>query len=300
MKTLKYLSNTALVFSLALLVSCSSDDDFDAEKGAKSTARTIEFKANIVSDDSTAVTRAKLENDYTMTWEENDQILVFCDNNEQPSVFGISPDANDGKKATFTNYGAEELPMWFDPEGWYYALYPNTAQTTFNPEYNKITSVMPTYQKVSPGRTYDKKALMMAACADKDERVFNFRNIPALIKVTLTNNNDGKVKFIEIVAHNTSNKLSGNFDIMPNYYSMNFDYNSTAEKKHTVKLEVPANEGSVDYYIAALPGTITSGFTIKFEDKEGLVVFDRHSDKRSELKRSKIYDFGSFDVAAER
>ena len=301
MKAFKFLSNTALVFSLALLASCSSDNDFDAEKEAeaKTTARKIEFKANIVLGDSTDVTRATLEDDYTVTWDENDQILVYCDNADQAVNFGITPSSIDGKTAYFTNYG-EELPMWFDPEGWYYALYPSASQTTFDPEYNRITSLLPTNQKVSAGRTYDKKALMMAACADKDERVFNFRNVPALIKVTLTNNNDGKVKFVEIIADNKSNKLSGNFDIIPNYYGINFYSASTAQKKHTVKLEVPANEESVDYYLAVLPVTITDGFTIKFEDKEGLVVFDRHSSKRSELKRSKIYDFGSFDVAAEK
>ena len=296
MKTFKFLSNTALAFSLALLASCSSNDDFE-ETGYRK--QKLEFKANIVLDDSTAATRVALEDDYTVTWDENDQILVYCDNADEAVTFGTTPDAKDGRTAYFTNYG-EELPLWFDPEGYYYALYPNGSQTTYNPKYNTITSLLPTNQKVSSGRTYDKKALMMAACADKDEREFNFRNIPALIKVTLTNNNDGKVKFIEIIADNNSNKLTGNFDIYPYYNGMNFYSTSTVEKKHTVKLQVPANEESVDYYLAVLPVTITSGFTIKFEDKEGFVVFDRHSSKRSELKRSKIYNFGSFDVAAEK
>lgn len=161
---------------------------------------------------------------------------------------------------------------------------------------------MPTNQNVSAGRTYDKKALMMVACADKDENVFNFRNIPALIKVSVASNNDGKERFIEIVADNQSNKLTGSFDVYPYYNSnrMTINSTSTATNKHTVNLQIPANEESVDYYIAVLPCTITNGFTIKFKDKEGLVVFDRHSSKRSELKRSKIYNFGSFDVAAER
>ena len=113
MKTFKFLSNTALVFSLVMLASCSSDNDFDAENEAKTTARKIEFKANIVLGDSTDVTRATLESDNNVTWDENDQILVFCDNAEQAVTFGITPSSIDGKTATFTNYG-EVLPLWFD------------------------------------------------------------------------------------------------------------------------------------------------------------------------------------------
>ena len=91
MKTFKFLSNTALVFSLVMLASCSSDNDFDAENEAKTTARKIEFKANIVLGDSTDVTRATLESDNNVTWDENDQILVFCDNAEQAVTFGRLP-----------------------------------------------------------------------------------------------------------------------------------------------------------------------------------------------------------------
>ena len=300
MKTFKFLSNTALVFSFVMLASCSSDNDFDAENEAKTTARKIEFKANIDLGDSTDVTRATLESDNNVSWDENDKILVFCDNAEQAVTFGITPSSIDGKTATFTNYG-EDLPLWFDAWNFYYALYPNASQTTFVPDSYSITSLMPTNQYVSNGRTYDKNALLMVSCADKDERVFNFKNVPALVKVTLTHNDDGKVRFVEIISDNKANKLSGNFEVRPLYNSENINFfaTSSAEKKHTVKLHVPANEESVDYYIAVLPGKI-NGFTIKLEDEKSNVVLERHSSKNLELKRSKIYNFGSFDVAAKK
>lgn len=106
MKALNFISNTALVFSLVLLASCSSDD-FDAENA---TARKLVFKANIVSGDSSEETRATLESDYTVTWDENDQILVYCDNVDEAVTFGIIPNAIDGSTASFTNYG-EVLPL---------------------------------------------------------------------------------------------------------------------------------------------------------------------------------------------
>ena len=160
-----------------------------------------------------------------------------------------------------------------------------------------ISSVMPANQTVSGGRTYDKKALFMTACADKDERVFNFLNIPALIRVTLNNNADGKVKFIEIASDTKADNLSGNFRASAVYARnrINFEAISGAEKKNMVRLQIPASEESKDFFIAVLPGTI-NGFTLKFEDGKYNALYERESDKKPVLKSSKIYNFVSYDV----
>ena len=298
MKAFKFLTNTAFVFSLVLLASCSSDNDLDADKEAKTTARKLEFKATIDSND---VTRAILESDYSVSWDENDKIQVFCDNAEQAVTFGITPSSIDGGTATFTNYG-EELPIWFDAAWYYYALYPQ-ASATFNVSAAKITSVLPTNQTVTTGRTYDKQALFMTACADKDERIFNFKNIPALVKVTVSNNGAGKVNFIEIEAKNKANTLSGNFVVSPRYKSnvIGFEPVSGADKKHTVRLQIPASDESQDFYLAVLPGRI-DGLTLKFENgaaKSTNVVAKHESNKTVEFKSSKVYDFGSYDIVKE-
>ncbi len=291
MKAFKFLSNTALAFSLVLLASCSSNDDFE-ETGYKK--QKLEFKAVIESSD---VTRATLESNYSMSWDENDEISVFCDKAEECVKFGIAPSSFDGSVATFTNYG-EVLPLWFDPDNFYYALYPD-KNATFEVETKKITSVLPTNQTVSSGRTYDQQALLMVACADKDERIFNFKNIPALVKVTISNNATGKVKFIEIESKSAENRLSGNFEVCPAYNSevINFVATSSAEKKHTVKLQIPASEEKQDFYLAVLPGRV-DGLTLKFEN-DNSVVYARGSDKTVEFKPSKIYDFGTYDIEQE-
>ena len=292
MKAFKFLSNTALVFSLVLLASCSSNDDFE-ETGYKK--QKLEFKAVIESSD---VTRATLEGDYTVSWDENDEISVFCDNAEDSQAFGVTPSSTDGKTATFTNYGGQ-LPLWFEPNECYYALYPK-ASATFNVNTASITATLPTNQIVSSGRTYDKKALFMTACADMEERIFNFKNITALVKVTVSNNAAGKVRFIEIESKNTANILSGNFKVSPLYNSSRIGYESIsgADKKHTVKLQIPAIEEAQDFYLAVLPGTV-NGLTLKFEDDKSAVLAQHGSDKSVEFKRSKIYDFGSYDIENE-
>ena len=295
MKTFKFLSNTALVFSLVILASCSSNDDLE-ETGYRK--QKLEFKANIDLGDSDGVTRATLESDYSMTWDENDQISVFCDNNEESVEFGVIPSSVDGSIATFTNYG-EELPMWFDPYYFYYALYPH-ASASFNVSTSKITAVLPTNQCVSSGRNYDKNALLMAACADKDEKIFNFKNIPALIKVTVSENGAGHVRFIEIESKNTANILSGYFEVYPTYNTLRIGFQATsnAEKKHTVRLQIPASAEARDFYLAVLPGTI-NGLTLKFENASGGVESQHESSKTVEFKRSKIYDFGTYVIDKE-
>ena len=292
MKAFKFLSNTALVFSLVVLASCSSNDDSE-DTGYKK--QKLEFKAII---DSSEETRATLESDYSVSWDDNDGIAVFCDNNEEAVEFGITPSSIDASVATFTNYG-EVLPFWFDPNDLYYALYPKTSAATLNIGNASITSVMPTNQTVSTGRTYDKKALFMAACADKDERIFNFKNIPALIKVSISNNGSGKVKFIEIESKNTANILTGNFEVTPLYYpnKINIKSVSGADKKHTVKLQIPASEETQDFYLAVLPGRF-DGLTLKFEGDSG-VLAKHEGSKTVEFTRSKIYDFGSYDIEKE-
>lgn len=292
MKAFKFLSNTALVFSLVLLASCSSNDDFE-ETGYKK--QRLEFKAVIESSD---VTRATLESDYSVSWDENDEISVFCDNAEQSVDFSVIPSTTDGKTASFTNFG-EQLPLWFEPNESYYALYPK-ASATFNVSSASITAVLPTNQTVSPGRTYDKKALFMAAWADMEKRIFNFKNITALVKVTVSNNAAGKVRFIEIESKNPANILSGNFKVTPLYNSSRIGYESIsgADKKHTVKLQIPAIEEAQDFYLAVLPGTV-NGLTLKFEDGTSTVLAQHGGSNTIEFKRSKIYDFGSYDIENE-
>ena len=253
MKAFKFLSNTALVFSLVLLASCSSNDDFE-ETGYKK--QKLEFKAVIESSD---VTRATLEGDYTVSWDENDQIAVFCDNAEDSQAFSVIPSTTDGKTASFTNFG-EQLPFWFEPNKFYYALYPN-ANATFNVGYASITATLPTNQTVSSCCTYDKKALFMAACAN----------------------------------------MEGNFEVSPSYYDNNnltIRSISGADKKHTVKLSIPAIEKAQDFYLAVIPGRV-EGLTLKFEDGKSAVLAQHESDKSVEFKRSKIYPLGSFDIENE-
>lgn len=288
MKAIKFLSNTAIVVSLALLASCSSDDD------VQTSGKKLVFRANL---ESSEVTRAALVSN-NVHWDNNDQIAVFSDNYEYPSLFTVTPSSIDGTTATFANYeeASETLP---EPKMCYYACYP-LVSATFRTSSSMITSALSANQKVSSGRAYDKSSLIMVACADKNEKLFNFKNVPALIKVNISGNGDGKVKYVEVVAKNSANRLSGSFEATVNYSSKNLkvNVNSDADIKNMVRLEIPASDESKDFYLAVLPCYVNNGLTLKFEsDVKGTVVYELSSDKDVTFKSSKIYPFGNFNVA---
>lgn len=286
MKAFKFLSATVLVFSSALLASCSSDDDFETSD------KKIEFKANLGD-----VTRATLESNNDVHWDLGDKIYVFGDQYEKAGLFSITPSSINGASASFTSFESD-LPNGFKAEEYYYALFPFGA-ATFNTETSMITSVLPAGQTVTEGCTYDKEALVMVACADVLEKVFEFKNVPALIKVNVSNNGAGRVKFIEIVATNKSNKLSGNFRTSVSYgaSAIKFEAISDAYNKNTVKLQIPATDESKDFFLAALPCNMNHGYTIKFEDEKGNVVREFVCKKDITIKSSNIYPFGNFNVA---
>ena len=288
MKAFKFLSNTAVVFSLALLAACSSDDDIQTSD------KKIEFTANLESNE---VTRATLQSDNSVHWDLDDKLYVFADNYEKAALFSITPSSINGATATFTNF-EKELPASFKPNAYYYALFP-FGSATFNAETSMITSVLAAVQTVTEGYTYDKEALVMVACADVLEKVFDFKNVPALIKVNLSNNGEGKVKYIEIEATNAANKLSGNFETSISWGENNIKFKAVSEayNRNSVRLEIPATDESKNFYIASLPVTMNHGFTLKFEDEKGNVVYSRVSHKNIELNSSHIYPFGNYNVA---
>lgn len=290
MKAFKFLSNTVVVVSLALLASCSSEDDMQPS------GRRLEFTANIESNEVTRATLVTNDLKQEVHWDDNDQIMVFCDNGEYPGKFSVSPSFNDGKTATFANY-EEELPNSFNAKKYYYALYPYVT-ATFDASTTKIRSVLSASQAVTKGHSCDKNSLIMVASANVDDRIFNFKNVTALVKVNVSGNGNGRVKYIEIAAKNPQNRLSGNFEATVNYNTKELKVFvvSDADDKNKVKLAIPASDESKDFYIAVLPGFVSNGLTFKFENDHE-TIYELSSDKDLTFVSSKIYNFGSYNVA---
>ena len=65
-----------------------------------------------------------------------------------------------------------------------------------------------------------------------------------------------------------------------------------------MKLSIPATEKAQDFYLAVIPGRV-EGLTLKFEDGTSTVLAQHGGSNTIEFKRSKIYDFGSYDIENE-
>ena len=307
MKTLKYLTNIALVLSLAMLTSCSSDNDFEEGNdnngnnvNATSGERLI-FSAGLESSDATRATISGKN----INWESTDVIAVFCDNKDKVANFDITPSTSNSTTATFS-CAVSDLPDDFTPY-YYYAIYPynvegTTASATFTPSSSTFSSSLPATQVATTGYTYDKNAMIMIACAERDEKKLSFKNIPAYAKITLKKNS--KVEYIKIVANNKANQISGSFTASVNYNG-SVTYTSSAKtseyNKNSVELKISPKEAETTYYIAMLPGTLNKGFSIYLESEfdnstKSQSIYQLVSSSSIPISRSKVYDLGTYDI----
>ena len=307
MKTLRYLTNTALVVSLALLASCSSDNDNDYEatneKNENVSAEKLRFSATI---EPNVVSRATLEADNTLHWEAGDEIAVFSPKEDKKEKFTIE-NAYAGKTLA---YFSSDKPSTLTPPDtggnfpYYYAFYPYGAvkglAASSSGAYNRVKGYIPTEQKVSDGLTYDRSAMLMMARATPAEKEFAFMNVNALVKVTITNNDNGKVKYIKLVSNN-DRIMTGTAQLNITN-SVTTSLTSGADTKNYVQLEIPASSGSVDYYLSLHQNTFGNGFTLLLESEfdettQCQYIYQRVKTGSTPLEKSTIYELGDYDVS---
>ena len=310
MKTLRHLTNTAFVVSLALLASCSSDNDIEVNNennnnNANVPAEKLRFSATV---EPNVVSRATLnQDDNTLHWDANDKIAVY------------SPKANKIEEFTVESQYAGQTVAYFssdkpstltppDNSGsfpYYYAFYPaeavkGLATASSSSAYNRAQGYIPTEQKVTEGYTYDKSAILMMARATPAEKAFSFQNVNALVKVTITNNDNGKVKYIKLFANNE--KLMTGTATFWITTSVGTSLTSGADTKNYVQLEIPASSGSVDYYLSVHQNTFDAGFTLLLESEfdettHSQSIYQRVNKNSIQFAKSNIYNLGDYDVS---
>lgn len=307
MKTLRHFTNTAFVVSLALLASCSSDNDIEVNNennnnNANVPAEKLRFSASIEP-----VTRATLnKDDNTLHWDANDKIAVFSPKADKIEEFTVESQYAGQTVAYFSS----DKPSTLTPPDnsgsfpYYYAFYPAEAvkglATSSSGAYNRAQAYIPTEQKVTEGYTYDKRAILMMARATPAEKAFAFQNVNALVKVTIKDNDNGKVKYIKLIANNSKIMTgTGRYNITTTIQS---SITSGSDTKNYVQLEIPASSGSVDYYLSVHQNTFDNGFTLLLESEfdettQSQSIYQRVKTGSTQLAMSTIYDFGVYDVS---
>ena len=328
MRNYNYCIKTALAVFAVALSACSSDNDIvdnnsnNQEKPVSE--KKMSFSANM---DAGNVTRTDFNSNSTI-WAEGDQIRILNlatitapDQSGYPIHGYYTLDTHTGgytKEETFTG---TKIQSNGDGTDEFYAYYPHstkaaietvTAGSNVGHKYIVQKGEVPTVQTAMNG-TYDQSLHFMTAFSNNS--TFTFKNVCALLKITLTNSNISRIKVIANPTFNNKSvdnqdfvytNIAGAFDAA----IVNSDGTSTLKVTDTnnktyVELRAAGDEGSANtvigdgtYYMVVLPVAISNGFTLTLETSDGNTIYQRVNTKTTAFERNKMYDLGTYDCSS--
>lgn len=300
---------TALAAFAVILSACSSDNDAldnsttNQEKPV--TNKTMSFRASMDGE----TTRTYFNGNSTI-WSENDAISILNtasvpeeSNRDSQADFTISEGAGT-KEATFT--GGPIKANGNDNDS-FYAFYPATTLSTSGNAI-KASANVPTVQTATD-TTYNQSLHFMSAYSTN--ATFNFKNVCSLIKITLTNNTS--VCRVKVVANPTLTSMdaqeftytsiTGNFDATIGSDGT-ASVTATDAKSTYVELRAKGDNGTAKtvigngtFYMVVLPATISNGFTLLLEKKDG-TIYQRINTKITSFDRNQMYNLGTYNCSS--
>ena len=255
---------------LMAMASCSSSDDEVAEIKEESKLVPMTFTA---TQESNVGTRAVLNIDNKVGWQENDEISIFDGLGNQR--FTLTGEVTEGIFSGEASSTAESFT----------AVYPYNENAQLR-ESNVSGIELPAIQTATLGSFDPKAALMMAYTEDKSQ--LNFKNAVSLVKVTT----EFPCKKIVLTA---DVDIAGTGTLKYNEGTPSITFESNQSKTITLKPETGSDSFAAGtYYIAVPPITLTNGFSISFHASDEYCVYTRRSTQSNTFKRSMIKDFGTF------
>ena len=313
MKNYKICIKAALAVFAVALSACSSDDDI-ADNNSNSqekpvTNKTMTFRATMDdgSGSNSKATRTDFNGNNTI-WATDDNIYIqnkasVPDETDRPAYaeFGIT-DGVGTKEADFS--GGPIRANMDGTSDQFYAYYPSSSFDTDN---EVMTGNIPTVQTPTDG-TYPQTLHYMTAYSTNS--TFKFKNVCALLKITLTNNTT--ISRIKVVANPTLTNL---YDQQFNYTNIAGGFTATigsdgtatttatGTKNTYVELRAAGDNGKAKtplgngtFYMVVLPAAI-NGFTLILEDKDEN-VYQRVNTSRTAFARNEMYNLGSYDCTS--
>lgn len=314
MKNYNICIKTALTVFAVALSACSSDDDI-ADNNSNSqekpvTNKTMTFRATMDDGNgsNSKATRTDFNGNNTI-WAANDKIYILnkADVDEEHPAGG---EFTIGEPADGSNYGKEEnfsgdkIKANGSDNDQFYAYYPSSSFDTDN---EVMTGNIPTVQTPTDG-TYPQTLHYMTAYSTNS--TFKFKNVCALLKITLTNNTT--ISRIKVVANPTLTNL---YDQQFNYTNIAGGFTATigsdgtatttatGTKNTYVELRAAGDNGKAKtplgngtFYMVVLPAAI-NGFTLILEDKDEN-VYQRVNTSRTAFARNEMYNLGSYDCTS--
>ena len=317
MKNYKICIKAALAVFAVALSACSSDDDI-ADNNSNSqekpvTNKTMTFRATMDdgSGSNSKATRTDFNGNNTI-WATDDNIYIqnkasVPDETDRPAYaeFGITNGVGT-KDADFS--GGPIRANMDGTSDQFYAYYPSSSFDTDN---EVMTGNIPTVQTPTNG-TYPQTLHYMTAYSTNS--TFKFKNVCALLKITLTGNgstNTNPVCRVKVVANPTLSAMNAQEFTYTNIaggFTATIGSDGTATTSATgtkntyVELHAAGDNtaktslGNGTFYMVVLPAQLDNGFTLLLEKTDG-TIYQRINAKKMAFERNKMYNLQSYDCS---
>ena len=267
---MKTIYRNTLLALVALAVGCINT-------GVEIDSVQTQLKASMEYNGETKTTLSDLEGGkYYPLWCASDQIAVYADNDTAPTKFNlISGEGTTTALFSGSRVGAE-----------YFALYPFSAAGTIAD--GAVTITLPATQMYADGSFADGAFPMVALGT---EGILEFKNLCAVLKVTLTGN--AVIKSVTLTANDSNTFLSGAATVQRNYGSTpQLTMAAGGSTSVTVDCKgVELKEGeNADIYVVIPAQTYKGGLTIDIDTYTETVTHKIESDltfDRSQLRKIK-------------
>lgn len=235
--------------------------------------------------DLTDVTKTSLVDGKKVYWTEGDKISVFDNVNNKNNAFAS---ANlDGTLADFTGYIADGATE-------YVAVYPYRFGASYDAANRKITTNIPCMQKAVNG-SFDSN--LNIAVAVSDGAHLSFKNVMALVKVTIPDN----VSNVRSLSFVTGTYISGKVEVTL-AADGTFTVAGNSSQNNSFK-EVNLDNGGVamtsgDYYFVVTPGTYNKIYlSVTTTDDQ---MYTRYSNSKLDVKSNDVIDLGDVPTAGSK
>ena len=263
MKTLRILTLAAAVLTLA---ACGNEEFIENNPGNEAAKPVpMTFTAGMPQ------TRTQLAAGNEVHWTEGDKIALW----DGVTVKEFTATTISGSNATFTGTAT--------PSSTYTALYPLSAVVSFDD--SDIRFNLPAEQTAVAGTFASNLAPSLAKATGGSTNLV-FDNLCALVKFTVPADMAGKGTFTFV---------GGNgYDVLAGKYWMNYiNGNQSPGVERTNRVTLKGNfEAGKDYYFVVLPGTLTKGFSLLYEDGTGK-LYRKATGKSVTLTAGHILNLGT-------
>lgn len=258
----------------ALILAACGNEEFieNVENGTAAKPEFMTFTA------SAPQTRTLLDG-LNVHWVEYDEIAIW-DGSEGYQKFMVDTESINGSEATFTGPALV-------PGADYTAFYPLIAVESMNA--TSVNFNLPAEQTAVAGTFANQLAPSLAkATGGSTNLVFN--NLCALVKFTVPADMAGKGTFT-LVGGNGADVLAGKYWV--EYSTGNQSPGIERTNRVTLKGDFVAGK---DYYFVVLPGTLTKGFSLLYEDGTGK-LYRKATDNSVTLTAGRILNLGTLASA---